>query len=163
VEDGDEAAASRAVNEIVKLKTQTPAPAAGPPPETLSFMEKNKAWMGTQGADGKWQGGDPLARTRAIVLAEQFAAQGYGYDEQLQLAERAIRKEFPEHFPAPAKTPPGVQTGSNRNAGQGSGKKGFADMPPESQAIAKDLLARQGVPLEDFARRYFEQQQRKVG
>lgn len=156
VEDGDHVAASRAVEERIKLKDEAPKPHDNSiPPETEGFIERHKAWFGK----------DPLATTRAKQIAADLAKEGYDTAAQLAQVERAIKKEFPEHFAPPAKQPPGVQTAAQRNAGQGSGKKGFVDMPAESQALARDMLERQGVPLEDFARRYFIEQakHRRVG
>ena len=159
VEDGNHDLAERAVEERVKLKAEAPAAngAAPLPSETADFMERHKSWMGK----------DPLATMRAEELANQLAQRGVPIPEQLVQVERAIRREFPEHFAQPGKAPAAVQTGQARNSGRGSGKKGFADMPPESQTMAKDYLERHGIPLEDFAKRYFENeatiQQRRVG
>lgn len=155
VEDGDHKAAATAVQEIVKLKAEAPkAPDPGMPPETEGFIERHKAWFGK----------DPLATTRAKQIAADLAKEGYDTAAQLAQVERAIKKEFPEHFPPPGKQPPGVQTAGSRNAGQGSSKKGFADLPPEARAIAQDMLARHGVPVEKYAERYFaDQDKRRVG
>lgn len=157
VEDGDQDAAKRAISEIVKNQAQAPAADKfQEPPETQDFRERNKAWFG--------DGGNRLATARAMEVAERSRQMGASPAEQLQDAEAAIRREYPELFKGAGKTAPGVQTGGARNAGQGSGPKKFADMPAESQALAKDMLARHGVPLEKFAAKYFEQQaQRKVG
>lgn len=152
VEDGDNVTAKRAVDEMVKLKVSTPV-ADTTPPETTDFIERHKSWFGT----------DPLATTRAKRLAEELAKDGYDTAEQLKQVERAIRKEFPEHF-ATAKRPAGVQTGQARNANNSSRAKGFADMPAESQAMARDYLERHGIPLEKTAASYWAQQtERKVG
>jgi len=156
VDDGNHELAERAVDERVKLKTQAAAPESTIPPETAEFMERNKTWMGK----------DPLATMRAEEIANQLAARGVPIPDQLVQVERAMRKEFPEHFAAPGKPPPGTQTAQARNAGQGSRAKGFADMPPESQAMAKDYLARHGVPLETTAKSYWAdnaRNERKVG
>lgn len=152
VEDGDGAVAKRAVDELVKLKSETTAAPAGPPPETTDFIERHKAWFGK----------DPLATSRAKRLADELAADGYDTAEQLRQVERAIRKEFPEHFPA-VKQPAGVQTGQARNANRANRQKGFADMPAESQAMARDYLERHGIPLEKTAASYWAQNERKVG
>lgn len=162
VKDGDTAAAERAVEERAKLKDAAPAPANTPPPETAAFMERHRAWFGEPTADGRFTGGDPLARMRAMEIANSLAAQGVDKVEQLRQAERAIRKEFPEHFPAAAKAPPGTQTAAARNAGGGSKKKGFADMPAESQKLAQEYKERHGIPLEKFAESYWLTEERKV-
>lgn len=152
VEAGDATAAQQAVEERIKLKNVAPASEA-PPPETRDFIDRNKTWFEV----------DPLATLRAKNLAEELAKQGVRPADQLRHVERAIRKEFPEHFPAPAKTPPGVQTGQARSTGQGSKAKGFADMPAESQQMAKDYLKRHGISLEKFAESYWAENERKVG
>jgi hypothetical protein len=155
VEDGDQAAVNRAVNERIKLKQSAPPTDPGPPPETHDFVQRNKAWYGV----------DPLATFRAQQVTEALAARGISADEQLRQAERAVRKEFPELFPPPPKPPAGVQTGAARNAAPSSRKKGFADMPAESQAMAKQYQKEHGIPLEKFAASYFAdiENSRRVG
>lgn len=155
VDEGDGVTARKAVDELVKLKAATPATDA-PPPETNEFISKHKSWFGV----------DPLATSRAKRIAAELAEEGYDTTEQLRQVERAIRKEFPEHFDPPAKRPAGVQTATSRNANNSGRAKGFADMPAESQAMARDFLARHGVPLEKTAASYWadiERNERKVG
>lgn len=157
VEDGDQATAKEAVDALVQLKAQAPANGEPlEPPETLQFKERHKAWFGV----------NRLATGRAMEVAERSRQLGATIAEQLQDAEDAVRREFTDLFPAPAKRPAAVQTGGARNGGGGSSKKGFADMPPESQAVARDFLARHGVPLEKTAASYWadiEKNERKVG
>ena len=152
VEDGDVETAERAVTERAKLKTAA-EPDSGPPPETRAFIEKHKSWFNV----------DPLATMRTQEICAQLAKHGVPIPQQLEQAERAIRKEFPELFPAPAKTPAAVQTATSRNASTTSRKKGYADMPAESQKMAQDYLKKHGIPLEKFAESYFAQDERKVG
>lgn len=163
----DPVLAERAVDERLKIaseRSKAPTADSGLPPETAAFMERNRAWFGTATGDGRFMGGDPLARMRAMEICDALAKQGVPPDEQLQQAERAVRKEFPDLFPKPAKPPAGVQTGQSRSSGGGSRAKGYADMPAESQKLAKDYLDRHGIPLEDFAKKYWQQQdERKVG
>lgn len=148
VEDGDQAGVNKAVAERLKLRGELPAksgPAA--PSETQEFIARHS----------KWYGKDPLATERAHEVAERLAKSGYDVATQLAEAERAVRKEFPEHFPK-AKDPPGTQTGGSRAAGGGSKPKGFSDMPAASQEMAKDYLKRHGLPLEKFAESYWADQ-----
>lgn len=153
VEDGDHSMAERAVQERDKIKAAAPEPVNDLPPETTDFMERNKAWFGK----------DPLATLRAKQVAKGLADDGLSIPEQLRQAERAIRKEFPELFPAQAKQPAAVQTAQARSSPTGSRKKGFADMPAESQRMAQSYLKEHGIPLEKFAESYWQDQERKVG
>lgn len=154
VEKDDPELAEQAVQERIKIATQREAAKApangngGLPPETAAFIERNKTW---------WDK-DPLAQMRAQEIADGLAKRGVPVAEQLAQAERAIRREFPEHFPAPAKTPPGTQTGTSRAATTRSSRKGYADMPAESQAMAREYQTRHGIPLEKFAESYWKDQ-----
>lgn len=147
VEEGDTAAAERAVTERIKLKDETPQ---GPevPPETADFIERNKGWFNV----------DPGATLRAQEIANGLAQRGVPIAEQLRQAERLVKKEFPELFPAPTKAPAAVQTGQARTAATGSRVKGFADMPAESQKMAREYEQRHGIKPEDFAKSYWADQ-----
>lgn len=149
VEDGDSEAATRAVDEMRKLDGQR---ASGPPPQVAEWQQRNP-WFNT----------DPLAADRAREIAGRLAQQGIGVEEQLAQAERAIRREFPEHFPAPTKQPAAVQTTQSRKAAPSNRQKGFNDMPEESRKMAVDYEKRHGVKREDFAARYWADNGRKVG
>lgn len=149
VEDGDHAAVNKAVEERLKLKDNAP-PDRGLPPETIAFMEDNKDWFGK----------DRLATAHAKRVAAELAQDGEPTDVQLKEALRSVKRTFPELFPA-AKPPPGTQTGASRAANTGSKAKGFADMPPESQAMAKDYLKRHGMALEDFAKSYWHNEAKR--
>jgi hypothetical protein len=152
VDDGDHAAAERATEERLKLKAQ-PAQEQEPP-ETQAFRQRHSGWFGK----------DRVATARAMEVAEKSMRLGASPAEQLEDAERAIRREFPELFPKAAKQAPGVQTGSSRNTGGGSREKGFVDMPAESQKLAIEYEQRHGVKREDFAKSYWnEQAQRRAG
>lgn len=155
VDDGNHELAERAVEERVKLKSANGHDTQpGEPQETLAFRERHKAWFGK----------DRVATARAMEVAEVSRRMGASVSEQLDDAERAIRREFPEHFPKASKTPPATQTGASRNAGGGSREKGFADMPAESQKMAIDLEQRLGVKREDTAKSYWlEEARRRVG
>lgn len=157
VADGDHELADKAVGEIVKLKA-APAQDTGEPPETQQFKERHKAWFGPD-KNG------PATRL-AMRVAEEARLMGASIAEQLQDAEEEVRARYPNLFPAPAKKPAAVQTGTSRNNGSGSGKKGYADMPAASQALAQDYLKRHGTPLEKFAESYWADQaqnERRVG
>jgi hypothetical protein len=144
VKDGDHAAVDRIVSERLKIR-QEAVPVDDTPPETQDFIERNKAWFGK----------DRLATMRAREICGQLAKDGVPPAEQLRDAERAIRKEYPELFPTPAKQAPGVQTATSRNASTTSRKKGFADMPSESQQMAISYEKEHGVKREKFAESYW--------
>lgn len=154
VEDNDQAAVDRIVSKRIELRQQQPAD-TGPPPETRDFIERNKAWFGV----------DRLATLRAEEITEKLAKKGIPPAEQLADAERIVRKEFPELFKAPAKPPAATQTAQSRNATTSSRKKGFADMPAESQALARQYQKEHGVKLETFAESYWAdlEKSRRVG
>lgn len=153
VEEGDVELAERAVSERGKLANIAAEPTL--PPETTDFMSRNK-----------WMGADPLATARAKEIADRLARDGYDIPTQLREVERAIRKEFPEHFPAPAKQQAGVTTAATRAANVAPRVKGFNEMPAESQKMALDYEKRLGIKREDFAKSYWADQakaQRRVG
>lgn len=142
VEDNDK----EAVHALLK---ERPAPAAqpnGPDP----IVEQWKAQNG-------WFNSDPLAQARAKEISDRLAH--LPVPDQLKQVERAIRKEFPEHFPQ-AKPPPSTQTGANRNPRPSNREKGFADMPQASQQVALDYEKRLGVPKEQTAKSYWADQER---
>jgi hypothetical protein len=143
VEEGDTERAQKLVEQ-----RPTAQPDNSMPAETQAWVAKNE-----------WFNKDPLAQARAIEICERL--KHLPVSEQLAQAERGIRKEFPEHFPAPAKQPPGVQTGQARNPAPSNRAKGFADMPADSQKLALDYEKRLGVKREDFAKSYWNE--RKVG
>lgn len=146
VEDGDADMVDRAVSERLKLKQSTP-PADDLPPETREFMARNK-----------WMDSDPLAAARAKEIAERLARAGHDVPTQLREAERAIRKEFPEHFTPPVKQPAAVTTATSRNTNVSSRVKGFNDMPADSQKMAREYERRHGIKPEDFAKSYWADQ-----
>lgn len=146
VEEGDTEGARR-------LAEQRPAPqqqANQLPAETTAWIGKNE-----------WFNKDPLAQARAIEICDRL--KHLPVAEQLAQAERGIRKEFPEHFPAPAKAAPSTQTGQARNPTPSNRAKGFAEMPAESQAMARDMVRRNsGLTLEAIAKSYWSQENRSV-
>lgn len=169
VKDDNPELARKAAGEIAKVATEREkvreAPANDMPPDTAAFVERNKEWFGTPTGTG-FVGGDPLARARVIEICERLAKQGLTPDEQLQQAERAVRKEYPELFKQPGKQAPGVQTAQSRtNTSGGSRDRGYADMPLESRQMADDYERRLGIKKDDFARSYWKErakQERKV-
>ncbi len=148
VDDGDHQEAfklSRQIEEVVKPVNN------GPPPEVAAFAERN-AWFNS----------DPLARQLAIETSDRLHKQGYSTAEQLQHAERAVRKQFPEHFPAPAK--PQAHVGAPARTASTSRKQGFADLPAAAQKVARDMNDRMpSITLEMYAANYFAEQAKAQG
>lgn len=143
VEDGDTARVTQLVEQRpVQQAQQQP----GLAPEATTWIGKNE-----------WFNKDPLAQARAIEICERL--KHLPVAEQLAQAERGIRKEFPEHFAPPAKQPPATQTGQNRNPNPSNRAKGFAEMPAESQAMARDMVRRNpGLTLEAIAKSFWSQE-----
>lgn len=145
VEDGDTDAA-------LKLARQEPVAKAAPAnggadPAVAQWVSKNP-----------WFNADPLARARAEEVSNRLAHLPVA--EQLAQVERAIRKEFPEHFPAPAKPPPATQTGQSRNPNPSNRVKGFNEMPQASQQMARDMVKRHpDLTLEAIAKSYWADQE----
>lgn len=142
VEDGDKEAARA----LLKQQPAPPTNGKTPDPHVTEWVGKN-AWYNT----------DPLAQARAAEISDRLAH--LPVPEQLKQVERAIRKEFPEHFPK-AKDPPATQTGQSRNPNPSNRVKGFADMPLASQQVALDYEKRLGVPKEQTAKSYWQDQER---
>ena len=143
VEDGDTAAALK----LARQEPQAKPVNGGPDPVVSQWVAKNE-----------WFTADPLAKARAEEISNRLAH--LPVSEQLAQVERAIRKEFPEHFPAPAKQPTATQTGASRNPNPSNRAKGFADMPAASQQVALDYEKRLGVPKETTAKSYWAEQER---
>lgn len=142
VDVGDLEAADKARRELTRLETSAPQ---GDASVVNDWRAKNP-----------WYDSDPAAQIRAQEVAARAAAMNKTPAEQLAAAEAIIRKEFPEHFAAPAKRPPATQTGQTRTATVTNRAKGFADMPAESQRMAKEMVARNpSVTLEAIANSYW--------
>jgi hypothetical protein len=145
VEDGDTATAA-------KLAEQRPSAA---PQQAVTADPTVQAWV----AKNEWFTKDPLAQARAAEISDRL--KHLSVPDQLAQVERAIRKEFPEHFPAPTKPPPATQTGATRAANPGNRVKGFADMPQASQQAALDFERLNNVPKDEFAKRYWANEAKK--
>lgn len=151
VDLGDHELANAAVDEIRKAAVPV-VQNSGPPPEVSNWVSRNE-WFNT----------DPLAASRAREITDRLAKDGYDVQTQLAEVEKTIRRERPDLFPK-AKEPPATQTGSSRKAAPSNRARGFADMPAESQQMAKDMHERNGVPLDAIAKSYWARIEReKVG
>lgn len=153
VKDDDLELAEQAMSKRIEISQAKAAqPTNETPPETADFIERHKSWFGV----------DPLATAHAESIAEQLARKGHPPAVQLREAERAVRKQFPELFPQ-GKPAPGVAAPRGRTAGTTPRAKGYADMPPESRAMADDYQRRHGVDKEAFAKSYWADLERKAG
>jgi hypothetical protein len=83
VEDGDHKAVRAAEREMQQVEAQRTAP----DPMVADFQARND-----------WYGTDPDATDYAAMVSQRLAAQGKGVPEQLEAAEKAVRKRFPELF-----------------------------------------------------------------
>lgn len=150
VEDGDGQQAWKIGQDIHKLNGQAqqlvnPTPAA-PPPEVNDWVSRNT-----------WFTQDPLARDLALGVAERYAKAGHGADEQLQAAEREVRRVYPHLFGGASKPPPGVQSPSSRSGSPRKMGSTFADMPAEAKKIAEDMANRGVIPdKEAYAKQYWQ-------
>ncbi len=106
--------------------------------EAAEFAERNKGWFQK----------DPLATRRAFEITETYAQAGRSAGEQLEAAEKQVRKEFPELFGS-AKQPPSVNGNGSRTASTSGRKKGFHDMPADAQAMAKEYVEMGLIPSID--------------
>lgn len=76
-------------------------------------------------------------------------------EEQLRLAEEAVKKRFPEHFPEGKKPQPAVNDPGSRIAERPKGKT-FADLPRDAQAACLQFEKR-GVKRAEYVKSYFEE------
>jgi hypothetical protein len=142
VEDGD----TEKANQLLDQRPTAQPAQQGPAPEVTAWVAKNP-WFNT----------DPLAASVAREVSARN--QALPVAEQLAAAEKEVKRRFPEHFAPAAKAPPATQTGAARNANPSNRQKGFADMPGESQAVARDMVKRNpSLTLEAFAKSYWEQE-----
>lgn len=146
VEEGDQPTAFQAMQKVAELSQPASVQApSGPPPEVQSWVQRNT-----------WFNSDPLANARAIEVAERL--KHLPTPDQLAQVERAIRKEFPEHFPSPAKQPASVAAPGSRVAPVGGRKKGFADLPGDAQQVAREMVRKGIIKSTDaYVEQFFEQ------
>lgn len=114
---------------------------SGPPPETRAWLARNP-WFDT----------DPDAQALAASTINRLAARGVSIPDQLEQAESAVKKRFPEYFAAQtemrlsdvrrqAPSPPQVQQGTRATNNGPPREKGFSDIPTaDRQAFREHLL-----------------------
>lgn len=145
VEEGD---TDRAFRASQKLASVEPAP---PATEDLNDFVSRNPWFQT----------DPLAKQLAITTAQAYADQGKSAREQMEAAEREVRKRFPEHFEQPKRSTKGPaevaeQQGRTARSMVSNRERGFNDLPPEAKAVAIKL-EKQGVKREEYAKEYWKE------
>lgn len=143
VEEGDNQAAFNISSQINKLDTVN-IPPPPPPSAATDFAAKNQ-----------WFNSDPMATRLALETAQTYADMGKPAHEQLAAAEREVRRQYPDLFPKP-RTQPAVTAPTTRAATRSNTAKGFHDMPPQAQQVAKDMVERGVIPSTDlYVTNYF--------
>jgi hypothetical protein len=150
VEAKDHEGARAAREELARL--DQPSEANAPAPAINDFMQRN----------GGWYGQNRAATALAQSITAEAAARGITPDEQLRMAEDAVRSDFPQLFHGqrqPAKPAPAVSAPETRAAQTRPAAKTFATLPAEAQRAGSDFLKRGMVKtLEDYAKVYYEEQ-----
>lgn len=153
-EAGDAERAQRAAQQLERV--------AGPPPQTVAWMGRNQ-----------WFQQDPEAQGLAVAIINRRAAEGASIEDQLEAAEQAVKRRFPEHFgevvrrepqdPKPearrqVSQPPPVQSGTRGTEVRTTKERGFADIPPGDRALYEKHFAKRmkdmGLSPEDAQKRY---------
>jgi hypothetical protein len=144
IEYGDVAKVDALDQELQALPTPQPAP----PPEAVSFIERNASWWEKDQEATAW------ARNRAGELGQQ----GIGPARQIAIVERELAQFFPEYAPQDKPKPrpaPLTQPGARSATPRG---KTFADLPKEAQEAAL-YFEKKGVSREDYIKSFFEGQE----
>lgn len=146
VADDDPKTAAEKLRSLDKLDTEKPTrPTLSS--EAQAFQDRHSSWLGK----------DVLATDRAVEICNKLAAAGKSPAEQLEEAEKAIKRERPDLFAAPVKRQAATHD-SRRDAGSTKAKKSFADLPAEAQTVALDMEDRLSIPRETYAANFFNQQ-----
>jgi hypothetical protein len=154
VEAGDFEAVEHADEQRQQIRQQVPAVQAVDDPAVSRFKERNAGWFDK----------DPEATNYAVNRADFYAKQGLSHARQLAAVEQDMRGIFPDLFPAPAKPAPRVAQPGSRAAAPSNRGKSLHDIPPEAQAVARDMVERGVIPNTDvYVTNWFNQPGRKVG
>lgn len=155
VEDGDPEKAFAVSQQIARL-SQAPAPSGNDP------VAK---WQ----ADNPWYKQDPLATDLAFQTCNRLAQQGFGVQQQLDAARKAVEREFPELVggtapqPQARNTPPSVRGPTSRTVAPSNRAKGFHDLPKPAQDVAKDMVERGKLnSVDEYATKYWQNYGRKA-
>jgi hypothetical protein len=104
-------------------------------------------------ARNPWYTKDEDAAAYAFAVCERNKTKPA--EEQLRLAEEAVKKRFPEHFPEGKKPQPAVNDPGSRISERPKGKT-FADLPRDAQAACVQF-EKKGVKRADYVKSYFEE------
>ncbi len=120
IEEGDTDLAIQAAQKAAQQNTVDP--------RVTEWVSRN-SWFNT----------DPVAKRLAVAITEDAAQRNLGIDEQLEIAEREIRKRFPEHFDDitervsekryESRNPPAVQSGTRGVSGKSRSGTTWDDIP----------------------------------
>lgn len=127
VENKDPTAAAAAAKEMRELQAEAQPGADGANAEA-DFGRRHS-----------WYGKDEDATAYAISVAQREFGKGASPEKQLEAAEEAVKKRFPELFEegSTPKPPPSVNAPNSRSV-QTKRKKTYADLPPEAKKAAED-------------------------
>lgn len=147
IEVGDAKAAKEAAHDLSK-----PLPPQADP-QVSAWVTRNT-----------WFLADEEANDLAQATAARSAKAGDPVSVQLEKAEAAVRKRFPEHFPdaRQVKAPPSVQGGAGVVRGRRGGT-GWADIPQnvrEDRSV-KAMMDRMELTEADYAKSYFADRARR--
>lgn len=124
-----------------------------PDPAVAKFAASN-AWFDT----------DEAARNVAIAVSNKVAQSGGSVSEQLEAAEKEVRKRFPEYFedddadPAPQRKQPPAVEGGQRTASPSARKTGWNDLPNHvKSAWSQKRLSQFGMTQAEVAESYFKE------
>jgi hypothetical protein len=152
-EVGDPEAAADAARRLADAKPATN-------PQVERWAAQNSTWFGP--------GGNAEATAFAQAVAGQQASMNASVGEQLDAAEAAVKKRFPELFgrQEPPRTPPGGAAGGGfARAPAPAGPKGFAQLPSAVKQIALAFERQTAgksvgkVTKEDYAKTYWQEQE----
>lgn len=140
-DEGDTEAFNNADKKLQTL--DVPVPQVEDPPEVQNFRQRNT-----------WFGQNEEASRLAVSTSDEYAKKGLSPAKQLEMAEREVKKVFPELFPAKAKPAPLNKPGARSQAQP----KGFtmSTLPAEARKMADDY-AKKGLSNEEFLKAYNEE------
>lgn len=135
VEEQDVEAFEEAVKDKESLVTRTTEAQEPQPDPVAAAWTKENDWFNT----------DPVMQQFAIAHHGQLLKEkpGLSLSENLEEVTEEVRRRFPEKFGNPRREKPNRVEGGGTPSGR-SGKKGYADLPPEAKA-ACDRFVKQGL------------------
>lgn len=147
------AAAASGDPEQIELAAENLARASQKPDPAVAKFAASNAWFET----------DEAARNVAIAVSNKVAQSGGSVSEQLEAAEKEVRKRFPEHFeddaePAPQRKQAPAVEGGQRTASPSARKTGWNDLPNHVKAAwSPKRLSQFGMTQAEVADSYFKE------